>query len=309
MDAGQPNRYLTRRRYPGRVQAVESQGFERSATPGRQRVVRRLQPSTGVLPIDVAELWRYRELSRFFLLRDVKSRYRQTYFGPAWAIIRPLVTMVIFSVVFGGLAGIKPGTNIPYPLFVTPAVLAMGYFSSAMTGSSSSLLNNGGLLAKVYFPRLYAPFSAVVTPIVDLLLGLTVLVGLFAYYHRVPSWHIVFLPVFICLAMLVAIGFGLWLSGATVRYRDVVYGLPFLLQIWQYATPVIYPVSFVPPTYRWLLAINPLTAVVAGFRWSLLGVPFGSLTVLFSSISVAVVVTGTGLFAFRRTERTIVDML
>ena len=291
------------------MQAAELQAFERSDAPERERVVRRIQPSVGVIPIDFPELWRYRELSRFFLLRDVKSRYRQTYLGPAWAIIRPLVTMVIFSAVFGGLAGIKPGTNIPYALFVTPGILAMGYFSSALTGSAASLLNNGGLLSKVYFPRLYAPFSAAVTPIVDLLLGLTVLIGLFGYYQRWPSWHIVFLPVFLVLAMLVATGIGLWLSGATVRYRDVVYGLPFVLQIWQYATPVIYPVSFVPSSYRWLLAINPLTAVVAGFRWSLLGTPFGSLWVLVASIGAAVVVTGTGLFAFRRTERTIVDMI
>jgi homopolymeric O-antigen transport system permease protein len=291
------------------VQTVELQGYEGPVASARPRVVRRIQPSSGFIPIDIGELWRYRELSRFFLLRDIKSRYRQTYLGPAWAILRPLVTMVIFSAVFGGLAGIKPGTNIPYPLFVTPGVLAIGYFSSAMTGTSASLLNNGGLLSKVYFPRLYAPFSAAVTPVVDLLLGLSVLFGLFAYFHRVPSWRIVFLPIFVGLALLVATGFGLWLSGITVRYRDVVFGLPFVLQIWQYATPVIYPASFVPPAYRWLLALNPLTAVVAGFRWSLLGVPFGSVTVLFTSLGAAVVVTTSGLFAFRRTERTIVDML
>lgn len=275
----------------------------------RPRVVRRIQPSRGVIPIDAGELWRYRELLRFFLLRDVKARYRQTFLGPAWAILRPIMTIAIFSAVFGGLAGIKPGTDIPYPLFVTPGVLMMAYFASALSGTSGSLLSNGGLLSKIYFPRLYAPISAAMTPLVDLLLSLVVLLGLFAYFHRVPSWHVVFLPAFLALAALTALGVGLWLAGLTIRYRDVGFALPFVLQIWQYATPVIYPVSLVPPAYRWLIEINPMTAVVVGARWSLLGTPFGTTTVLFASIGSAFVVTASGLFVFRRTERTIVDML
>lgn len=273
------------------------------------RVVHRVEASRGLIPIDVGELWRYRELSFFFLLRDIKSRYRQTFLGPAWAILRPLLTIVIFSIIFGHLAGIKSGSSIPYPIFVTPAVLVMSYFSSAMTGTSSSLLTNGSLLSKVYFPRLYAPLSAALTPLVDLLLSLVVLFGLFAYYDRAPSWRIVFLPVFTALAALVGLGFGMWLSGVAVRYRDILFGLPFVLQIWQYVTPVIYPVSFIPPTYRWLLALNPLTAVVAGFRWSLVGTPFGDTTVLYTSLGLALFVALSGLFVFRRAERTIVDMI
>ncbi|MGH2933080.1 MAG: ABC transporter permease [Gaiellaceae bacterium] len=291
------------------MQAVRPSALERLAPPARRPAVRRIQPSSGLVPIDVAELWRYRGLARFFVLRDVKARYRQTFLGPAWAVLRPLMTIVIFSAIFGGLAGIKPGTNIPYALFVTPAVLAMSYFSSALAGTSASLLSNGGLLSKVYFPRLYAPFSAALTPFVDMLLALLVLLGLFAYYHRAPSWHVVFLPAFLMLAALVAAGFGMWLSGPSVRYRDVMFAMPFVLQIWQYATPVIYPVSFVPPTYRWLLALNPLTAVVAGFRWSLIGTPFGDTTVLYGSLGLAFVVSTSGLFVFRRAERTIVDMI
>jgi homopolymeric O-antigen transport system permease protein len=291
------------------VQAVDAPPLGPGETLPHRRVVRRVQPSRGLVPIDIGELWRYRELCRFFLLRDVKTRYRQTFLGPAWALIRPLLTIVLFSAIFGGLAGIKSGTDIPYPLFVTPGVLAMGYFSSAVSGTSSSLLSSGGLLSKVYFPRLYAPLSAALTPIVDLLLSLIVLIGLFAYYHRAPSWRVVFLPAFLALAALVALGFGLWLAGVTVRYRDVSFGLPFVLQIWQYVTPVIYPVSFVPSSYRWLLALNPLTAVVAGFRWSLLGTPFGDPTVLFASLGLAFAVSISGLFVFRRTERTIVDMI
>lgn len=271
--------------------------------------MRRIQPSRGLVLINARELWRYRELSVFFLLRDVKARYRQTILGPAWAILRPLATIVIFTVIFGHLAGIKSGSSVPYALFVTPGVLALAYFSSALTATSSSLLSNGGLISKVYFPRLYAPVSAALTPIVDLLLSLVVLFGLFAYYHRSPSWHLVFLPAFMALAILPALGFGLWLSGITVRYRDVLFGLPFVLQIWQYLTPVIYPISFIPSGYRWLLALNPLTAVVEGFRWSLLGTPFDDATVLYTSLGLSVAVLTSGLFAFRRAERTIVDML
>lgn len=269
----------------------------------------RIHPTTGLIPIDLGELWRYRELSLFFLLRDVKSRYRQTFLGPAWAILRPLMSIVIFSAIFGGLAGIKPGSNVPYALFVAPGVLAMGYFSSAVSGSTSSLLTSGGLLSKVYFPRLYAPLSAALTPITDLLLSLIVVFGLFIYFDRAPSWRIVFLPVFLALAAVTGLGFGLLFAGLAVRYRDVMFALPYGLQIWQYLTPVIYPLTFVPSQYRWLLALNPLTAVVSGFRWSILGSPFGDATVLYTSLGLALAVLVSGLFIFRRTERTIVDML
>jgi lipopolysaccharide transport system permease protein len=274
-----------------------------------RRTTHRIEPSHGLIPIDFGELWRFRELSYFLLIRDVKARYKQTYLGPAWAILRPLVTLVIFSALFGGLAGIKPGSDIPYPLFVTPGVLAFTYFQSALTGSSGSILSNAGLMSKAYFPRLYAPISAVLTPLVDLLLSLVVLFGLFVYFDRAPSWHIIFLPAFFALTAIVGLGCGLWLCGVTVRYRDVAFGLPFILQIWQYATPVIYPLSFIPDRYRWLLALNPMTAVVNGFRWSVLGTPIGGLSVVLGSCAFALVVLVTGLFAFRRTERTIVDMI
>lgn len=271
--------------------------------------VRRIKPSRGFVPIDVGELWRYRELSYYFLVRDIKARYKQTFLGPVWAILRPLLTMVMFSAIFGGLAGIKPGSDIPYPLFVTPGIIAFGYFASAVSGASSSILNNSSVLAKAYFPRLYAPLSAALTPLVDLLLALVILFGLFGYFQRVPSWRIVFLPAFMALAGVVGLGIGMWLAGISVRYRDVAFGLAFALQIWQYATPVIYPVSFIPAKYHWLLALNPMTAVVSGFRWSLLGTNFGTMSVLLGSLLIAAVVFVSGLFVFRRTERTIVDMI
>jgi lipopolysaccharide transport system permease protein len=291
------------------VQAAESQAVSPPAVASHPNGVHRIQPSRWLVPVDFREFWRYRELVRFFVLRDVKSRYRQTFLGPAWAIVRPLMTIVIFSVIFGHLAGIQTGTDIPYPLWVTPAVLAFGYVATALSNTSTSLVANSNVITKVYFPRLYVPLSTALTPIIDFMLGLLVLLGLFLYYHHAPSWHIVFLPGFLGLAALIVVGVGLWLSSFTARYRDVVFGVPFLVQIWQYATPVIYPVSFIPPAYQWLLYLNPFTAVVNGFRWSLLGVAFGSPWALVASVSIALGITVSGLFVFRRTERVMVDLL
>ena len=269
------------------------------------RPVRRIQPSRGLVPIDLGELWRFRELLFVFMWRDVKARYKQTFLGASWAILRPFISMVLFAAVFGGLAGIKSGTSIPYPLFIYTGMLAWTYFQSAVTSAASSLLTNAGLLSKAYFPRLFAPLSAVIAPLVDLVLAMTVLFGLFAWYKRWPSWHIVALPLFVLLALLVGLG----LAGIVVRYRDVGFALPFVLQIWLYATPVIYPLTLVPHRYQWLLALNPATAVVEGFRWSVLGMAFPSFSVLGTSVGVAALLVLAGLFFFRRTERTIVDMM
>lgn len=270
--------------------------------------VQRIQPSRWFVPIDVAEFWRYRGLVQFFLLRDVKTRYRQMHLGAAWMIVRPLVTIVIFSVIFGGVAKIKSGTGVPYPLWVTPGVLVFSYVSSALGATSASLVTNSGIITKVYFPRLYVPVTAALTPIVDFVLGLVVLLGLFAYFHRTPSWHIVFLPAFLGLSILIVVGLGLWFAALTTRYRDVIFIAPFLTQTWQFLTPVIYPASRVSG-HPFLLDVNPMTAVVAGFRWSLLGLPFGSSLALETSIAIAVGLTLSGLFVFRRAERLMADML
>jgi len=269
---------------------------------------RRIQPSSGFIPIDFAELWRYRELLYRFLWRDFKARYKQTYLGPFWAIFRPFVSIVLFSIIFGKLAGISPGSDIPYPLFAL-GLLPWTYFSSAFTGSAGSILNNTGLLQKVYFPRIYAPLSAAVTPLIDLTLTMVIAVPLFIYYQFTPPWYIVFMPVFILLALVVGLGFGLWFNGIMVRYRDAGYALPFTIQVGMYLTPVVYPATFIPERFRWLLALNPLTAVVEGFRWSLLGTPPPSVTSLLVSAAIGIIVTIAGVYFFRRTERTIVDMM
>jgi lipopolysaccharide transport system permease protein len=274
-----------------------------------QRPVRRIQPSRGLAPIDLGELWRYRHLLFYFMVRDIKSRYKQTFLGPIWAILRPFSSLIIFSVVFGGIAGIQSGSDVPYPLFVFPGVIVFAYFSSVLTGTASSLLGAGGLLSKVYFPKLYAPISAATVPLIDFTFSLTIVFGLFAYYQWWPSWQIVFLPAFLLLALLAGLSVGLWLSGVSVRYRDVQFLMPYLTQSLLYLTPIIYPVTLVPERYRWLLWLNPMTAVVEGFRWSLLGTDPPGAGAIVGSLAIGGVLTIGGLFYFRRTERTIVDLL
>jgi lipopolysaccharide transport system permease protein len=270
---------------------------------------RRIQPSRGLVPVALGELWRYHELLYYLVSREIKARYKQTYLGVGWAILRPLVLMIVFAAIFGGLAGIDSGTGTPYPLFLYAGMLPWIYFQSAVTASSLSLLNSGPLISKAYFPRLYAPLAAVGAPLVDFVLGLTILFGLFAWFQRLPSWHAVFLPLFVLLGLMIALGVGLWLSGLAVRYRDVGFALPFAAQIWLYLTPVIYPVSLVPERLQWLLGLNPMTAVVEGARWSLLGKPAPGVGVVAASAGVTAVLVFLGLFVFRRTERTIVDLI
>src|SRR5579864_2432213 len=271
--------------------------------------MRRIQPSRGFIPIDFAELWRFRELLVRLVWRDVKARYKQTMLGPVWAILRPFMSMVMLSAVFGGLAGFKSGSSVPYPLFLYGGLLVWTYFASAITGSSTSLLNYGGMLGKAYFPRLYAPFAAVTAPLVDFTLALFIVFGLFAYYGRTPSWHLVFLPFFVLLCGLAGLAVGLWLCGVSVRYRDVPYTIPYVVQIWFYATPVLYPVSKLPKPFSTLLVLNPMTAVVDGFKWSLLGINPPNVQVVIGSSVFTLILLAGGLFFFRRTERTIVDMI
>jgi lipopolysaccharide transport system permease protein len=271
--------------------------------------VRRIEPSRGFIPIDLAELWRYRELLHRLVFRDIKARYKQTYLGPVWAILRPLVSMVLMSAVFGGLAGFTSGTTVPYPLFLFAGILVWTYFSSALTGSGSSLLSYSGLLGKAYFPRLYAALAAASAPLVDFALSLTIVFGLFGYYGRWPSWHIVFIPLFVLMAMVGALGVGLWLAGISVRYRDVPFTVPYVVQLWFYATPVLYPVSKLPEPFRTLLVLNPMTSVIDGFRWSLLGITPPNIGILLGSWAFALLLFVGGLFHFRRTERTIVDLM
>jgi lipopolysaccharide transport system permease protein len=277
--------------------------------PATATTVRRIQPSHGLVPINVAEIWRYRELLWNLTWRDIRSRYKQTFLGPVWAVLKPLVSMIIMAAIFGGLAGFTSGEpSIPYPLFLYAGMLIWTYFQSALPAASQALLNNAGLLGKIYFPRLYAPLAQAAAPLVDFFISFGVVFGLFAWFHRWPSWHIVFLPFFILLAVLASLAVGIWLCGITVRYRDIPFVIPFVLQLWFYATPVLYPIARLPQPYRSLLALNPMTSVVDGFRWSLLGMSTPNVSVLLASGGFVVVLLVVGLFVFRRAERTIVDM-
>lgn len=273
------------------------------------RTVRRLEPTRGFAGVDLHELWSFRELLYYLVWRDVKARYKQTYLGSFWAIFKPFVTMVMMSVIFGGLVGIKPGNGVPYPLFVYTGVLVWTYFSSAATNASGALLANASLLSKAYFPRLHAPLAAAVAPLVDFVLAFVVVLGLFAYYGVAPSWHIAFLPFILLLAIAASLVIGLWLAGLTVRYRDIPFALPFVLQIWMYATPVIYPASLVPGRFRWLIALNPLTGVVEASRWAVLGGSPPSALTLAASVGIVTLTLVGGVFVFRRSERTFADRL
>jgi len=270
--------------------------------------VRLIQPARAWVPLDLAELWAYRELLWLLVWRELKVRYKQTILGVAWAILQPLLTMLVFSVVFGRLAKM-PSDGVPYPVFAYCALLPWQLFAYAMTESSNSLVAHQRLLTKVYFPRLMMPLAAVAVGLADFLVSFVFLLMLMAYYGMTPHVAAVTIPLWTLLALGTAFGVGLWLSALNVRYRDVRYMLPFLSQIWMYATPVAYPLSLIPQQWRPFVALNPLAGVVEGFRWALLGgrtVPDASMLV---SIATVVVVLVGGLFYFRRTERTLADVI
>lgn len=271
--------------------------------------VRRIQPASGLFQVDLRELWRFRELLFFLMWRDLKARYRQTLLGSFWAIFRPFVSMVIFTFIFGHLAGISPGGNLPYALFVFPGVLLWNYFSSGVSGGAAGVSGNASLVTRASFPRIHLVLAAIVAPLLDFFIGLLIVIGMFIWYQRMPSWHIVFLPAFLGLTLVIVLGIGLWLSPLTVRYRDVPFALPFVLQIWMYVTPVIYPTSFVPARFHWLLALNPVSGAVAGARWSLVGGPGPGALLLLESLAVSLVLVASGVVYFRHREPSFPDYI
>jgi lipopolysaccharide transport system permease protein len=273
--------------------------------PGPTLVIR---PSVGWTPLRLHELWEYRELLYILIWRDIKVRYRQTVLGVAWAVLQPVLTMVVFSIFFGKLAGM-PSDGVPYPVFAYCALVPWTYFASALTQSSNSLVDHSRLITKIYLPRIMVPLAPVIGALVDLFLATAVLAVLLAYYGLVPGRNVLVLPLFILLAAASAFAVGLWLSAANVRYRDVRHTIPFLVQFWLFATPVAYPASLVPEAWRPLYGLNPMTGVVEGFRWALLGradPPHAMLAV--SGLSVLLILIG-GLYYFRRMERTFADVV
>jgi lipopolysaccharide transport system permease protein len=271
-----------------------------------------IKPGRGWAALNLRAVWQYRELLYFLVWRDVKVRYKQTVLGVLWIIVQPVVSMVVFSLLFGGLLKVPSG-DVPYPIFAYAALLPWNYFANSLTRSSGSLVNSAQLITKVYFPRLIVPISGVLSGLVDFGVAFLVLIGLMAYYGIAPTLAVVLLPVFLLMAVLTALGFGLWLAALNVRFRDVGYLVPFLVQVWMYVTPVIYGSTLIPESFRFLLGLNPMTIVVEGFRWALLGAaaPMSqtSIEILSLSLIVMIVVLISGLVFFRRTERTFADIV
>lgn len=266
-------------------------------------------PPRGWLDLRLKQLWQYRELLYFFVWRDLKVRYKQTMLGAAWAILQPVMTMVIFSIIFGKLVNIKPPSDIPYPVFTYVALLPWQLFSGALASASSSLVSNQSMITKVFFPRLLLPLASVLSGLVDFAIAFIVLLGLMIYYHLTPTWAVLYLPLFTLLALVTALAVGLWLSAFNVRYRDFKYIVPFLLQFWMYATPVAYPSELIPEKWRLIFGLNPMTGVVEGFRWALLGQETGVSSLLIVAVVIVAIILIGGLIYFQRMEQTFADIV
>ena len=266
-------------------------------------------PPKGWIPIDFRELWAYRELLFFFTWRDVKIRYKQTIFGFAWAILQPVFMMVVFTLFFGKLAQV-PSEGVPYPLFSYAALLPWTLFAESLNRSSNSLVQDINLIQKVYFPRILIPFSSILSPLVDFAIAFIVLVGLMFYYHYLPTVTMLWLPVFLLLQLMLALGMGLWLSAINVEFRDVRYAVPFLIQLWLFASPVIYSSSFVPQRFQVAYGIiNPMSGIIEGFRWAILGTAPPSYLQLVTSAAIIIVILISGVFYFRRREMVFADFI
>lgn len=269
----------------------------------------RIEPSRGWVSLKLRELWEYRELLYFLTWRDVKVRYKQTVLGAAWAIIQPLMTMVVFSLFFGNLAKI-PSDGIPYPIFSYAALVPWTFFANGMGQSSNSLVGAANLIKKIYFPRLVIPISSVISGVVDFALAFVVLLGMMLAYGIVPTLNVVFLPFLLLLAFVTALGVGMWLSAMNVQFRDVRYIIPFLTQFWMFATPIAYPSSLIEnDLLRTLYGLNPMTGVVEGFRWALLDTDTAPGPILLVSTLAAIGLLVSGAYYFRRMEKTFADVV
>ena len=265
-----------------------------------------IKPAKGWVPLNHREFWSYRELLYFLVWRDVKVRYKQTVIGIAWAVLQPLASMLIFTLIFGMFAKI-PSDGLPYPVFAFCALLPWTLFSRALTDASTSLVSNERIISKVYFPRLIVPTSAVLAGLVDFSISFVILLGIMAVYGILPTLAILTLPFFTILTLMTALGIGFWLCALDVMYRDVRYTLPFLTQLWFFATPVVYPASIVPEAFRWIYGLNPMAGVIEGFRWALLGKSDAPGPIVFISIAMVFCVFIGGLYFFRRMEKNFSD--
>jgi len=268
----------------------------------------RITPPTGWWEIPFNGLWEYRELLYFFVWRDIKIRYKQTAIGAAWAILQPLLTMIVFTLFFGRLAHI-PSDGLPYPIFYYSALLPWMYFAASLQNATNTIVENQRVITKVYFPRLALPFSSVLSGLVDFGVSFVMFVAMMIYFGVRPTAAILWLPAFLLLALLTALGVGLWLSALNAIYRDVRYVVPFLVQFWMFASPVAYASSLVPERWRWLYGLNPMAGVIEGFRWSLAGHGRPPGPLLFVSAGVVICILLGGVSYFQRMETTIADVV
>jgi lipopolysaccharide transport system permease protein len=274
------------------------------------RVPTTIEPKRGIAALNLKAVWEYRELLYFLVWRDILVRYKQTILGIAWIVLQPVISMVVFSFLFGNLLKVSSG-QVPYPIFSYAALLPWNYFAGSLSRASNSLVGSSNLITKVYFPRLILPISGVFAGLVDFGVSFIILAGLMVYYRIFLTATTFLLPVFLLLAVITSLGFSLWLSALNVRYRDINYIVPFLVQVWMYVTPVIYGSMLIPAKWHVLLALNPMTGVVEGFRWALLGSSTMSMTSIEYAVSVgvAVVVLISGAIFFRTTERSFADII
>jgi lipopolysaccharide transport system permease protein len=268
----------------------------------------RIAPRRGWLALDLAELWTYRELLYFLVWRDIKVRYKQTVIGAAWAFLQPLMTMLVFSLFFGKLAKI-PSQGLPYPIFYYCALLPWMYFSTAMQGATSIVVDHQRVITKIYFPRVVLPIAAVLSGLLDFAISFVALLGMMVYYHMTPTSAVIWLPAFTLLAILTALGVGLWLSALNALYRDVRYVVPFLVQFWMFASPVVYPSSLVPEKWRLLYGLNPMAGVIEGFRWALTGHGQPPGIMLAASSAAVILLVLSGLVYYHAVEGTMADVV
>ncbi len=267
-----------------------------------------IEPAKGWVSLKLRELWEYRELLFFFVWRDIKVRYKQTVMGVAWAIIQPVFTMIIFSLFFGRLAKV-PSDGLPYPLFSYAALVPWTFFANALNQSANSLVVSANMVKKIYFPRPTLPIATILAGVVDFVLAFLVLLGMIFFYGLTPTINVLWLPLFLLLALITSLGVGLWLSAMNVQFRDVRYAVPFLTQAWLFATPIAYPSSLLSEPWRTLYGLNPMVGVVEGFRWALLGTDTAPGPMVLVSSLVALALLVSGAFYFRRMEKTFADVV
>jgi lipopolysaccharide transport system permease protein len=268
-----------------------------------------IRPSRGWVPLELGDLIAYRELLGFLAWRDIKVRYKQTVLGAAWAIIQPFAAMVVFTIFFHRMAGIGPESDVPYPIWSYAGLLPWTLFAQAFTRASQSLVAESNLLTKVYFPRLIMPLAATLSAVADFAIAFLVFAGMLLYYGITPGIEMLYLPLLLLLALMTATGVGLWLAAINVKYRDVRYTIPFIVQMWLFTSPVVYPSSKVPEAYRMIYGLNPMAGVIDGFRWCLLGVGSGPGPMFWVSVGVSAFILITGAFYFRRMEDSFADIV